>query len=141
LTLRHTKAHLTRAVLEGVSYGLRDSLELMRDLGIAVDQVRASGGGARSALWRQILADVFNTEIVTLNVTQGAAYGAALLAGVGVGAYRDVAAACERIIALTGRTRPGAATEVYAAYYPRYRALYPVLAGEFAAITDVISRS
>jgi xylulokinase len=139
LTLRHTKAHLTRAVLEGVSYGMCDSLRLMRALGLAVRQVRASGGGARSTLWRQILADVFETEIVTLNVTQGAAYGAALLAGVGVGVYPDVAAACQRVIRLTGRTAPSAAAKIYAAYYPRYRALYPALAGEFAAITGVVT--
>ncbi len=141
LTVRHTKAHLTRAVLEGVTYGLRDSLELMRNLGARIDQVRASGGGARSALWRQILADVFNTEIVTLNITQGAAYGAALLAGVGVGVYSDVSAACEQVVKLTGRTDPGSAVDVYATYYPRYRALYPALAGEFAAITDVVSKT
>lgn len=141
LTLRHTKAHLTRAVLEGVTYGLRDSLELMRGLGVSVDQVRASGGGARSELWRQILADVFNAEIVTVNVTEGAAYGAALLAGVGVGIYRDVSAACEQVIRLTGRTGPGPAIGVYGAYYPRYRALYPALAGEFEAITGVASKS
>ena len=141
LTLRHTKAHLTRAVLEGVSYGMCDSLWLMRDLGLSIRQVRASGGGARSALWRQILADVFETEIVTLNVTQGAAYGAALLAGVGVGVYADVTAACQQVIKLTGRTAPSDATKVYAAYYPRYRALYPALADEFSAITDVVSKT
>ncbi len=72
LTLRHRKAHLTRAVLEGVTYGLRDSLELMHALEISMEQVRVSGGGARSPLWRQIPADVFNTEIVTVNVTEGA---------------------------------------------------------------------
>ena len=87
LTVRHGKSHLARAVLEGVSYGLRDSLELMKALGLPTTQVRVSGGGARSALWRQILADVFNTEIVTVNVTEGAAFGAALLAGVGAGIY------------------------------------------------------
>jgi len=141
LTTRHHLGHLTRAVLEGVSFGLRDSLELMRGLGIRSEQVRVSGGGARSALWRQILADVFETEIVTLNVTQGAAYGAALLAGVGVGVYPDVTAACEQVLKLTGRTAPSDATKVYAAYYPRYRALYPALADEFAAITNIVSGS
>ena len=141
LTLRHTKAHLTRAVLEGVSYGMCDSLQLMRDLGLSIQQVRVSGGGARSKLWRQMLADVFNTEIVTLNVTPGAAYGAALLAGVGVGIYADVPTACQQVIALTGRTEPGPATNTYTAYYPRYRALYPALAAEFAAISNVVSGS
>jgi xylulokinase len=140
LTLRHGKAHLTRAVLEGVTYGLRDSLELMRALGLSIQQVRASGGGARSALWRQILADVFGAEIVTVNVTEGAAYGAALLAGVGAGVYESVAAACERAIRVSGRTEPGPAAPVYADYYPRYRALYPALAPEFAAIAEVVTR-
>jgi xylulokinase len=140
LTLRHGKAHLTRAVLEGVSYGLLDSLELMRALGLAIEQVRASGGGARSSLWRQILADVFGAEIVTVNVTEGAAYGAALLAGVGAGVYADVPTACEAALRLTGRTEPGPAAPVYADYYPRYRALYPALASEFAAIAEVVGR-
>ncbi len=137
LTVRHTKAHLTRAVLEGVSFGLRDSLELMRALGITPTQVRASGGGARSALWRQILADVFDAEIVTVNVTEGAAFGAALLAGVGAGIYRDVESACDAVITTTSRIAPGAAKSVYAEYYPRYRALYPILKNEFAAIARI----
>ncbi|HUU98121.1 MAG TPA: xylulokinase, partial [Phycisphaerae bacterium] len=140
LTLRHRKAHLTRAVLEGVSYGLRDSLELMRDLGLAVKQVRASGGGARSALWRQMLADVFDTPIVTVSVTQGAAYGAALLAGVGVEAYASVAEACETAVRVTGQNDPGRAAAIYADYYPRYRALYPALAAEFAAMARVVNK-
>jgi xylulokinase len=140
LTLRHDKAHMTRAVLEGVSYGLLDSLELMRALGLSIEQVRASGGGARSSLWRQILADVFNAEIVTVNVTEGAAYGAALLAGVGAEVYPDVSAACEAAIQLTGQTEPGPAVPVYADYYPHYRALYPALASEFSAIAEVVSK-
>ena len=140
LTLRHRKAHLTRAVLEGVTYGLRDSLELMRVLGLSIGQVRASGGGVRSPLWRQILADVFDTEIVTVNVTEGAAYGAALLAGVGAGVYGNVAEACNTAIRVTGRTRPGPAMAVYADFYPRYRALYPALAPDFAAMAQVVSK-
>jgi xylulokinase len=136
LTVRHNKSHLIRAVLEGVSFGLRDSLELMRVLGVPLAQVRASGGGARSALWRQILADVFDAEIATVNVTEGAAYGAALLAGVGVGVYRDVESACE-VVRITGRTQPGTARTVYADYYPRYRALYPALKPEFEAMAQL----
>ena len=137
LTLRHTKAHLTRAVLEGVSYGMGDSLSLMRDLGVAIRQVRASGGGARSRLWRQMLADVFRTPIATLNVTQGAALGAALLAGVGVGVFADVPAAAEQVVRVVEELPPGPDADVYARYYPRYRALYPALAAEFAALAKV----
>jgi len=140
LTLRHGKAHMTRAVLEGVTYGLRDLLELVRALGVSIEQVRASGGGARSPLWRQILADVFATEIVTVNVTEGAAYGAALLAGVGAGVYESVAAASNAAIRVTGQTEPGSAAAVYEDYYPRYRALYPALKAEFEALAQVVSR-
>jgi xylulokinase len=140
LTLRHGKPHLTRAVLEGVSYGLLDSLELMRGLGLTIDQVRVSGGGARSPLWRQILADAFNSEIVTVNVTEGAAYGAALLAGVGAGVWADVAEAARRAVAVTGRLSPGPNAAVYADFYPRYRALYPALRTEFAAVAAAVSR-
>jgi len=140
LTVRHGKPHLTRAVLEGVSYGLRDSLELMRALGVSMNQVRASGGGARSALWRQILADVFATEIVTVNVTEGAAYGAALLAGVGAGVYAEVREACARTIGLVSQVQPSANARVYADYYPVYQALYPILAPQFKRVGQVAAR-
>ena len=136
LTLRHTKNHLTRAVLEGVTFGLCDSLELMRQLGLAFDEVRASGGGARSALWRQMLADVYNTPIATVNVTQGAAYGAALLAGVGAGVYADAREACRQAITVTGRQSPGEDQAAYPRAYEQYRALYPALAPEFARLGE-----
>jgi xylulokinase len=140
LTLRHSKAHLTRAVLEGVAYGLRDSLELMLALGLSVEQVRASGGGARSPLWCQVLADVLNAPIATVNVTEGAAYGAALLAGVGAGVYGSVAEACDAVVQLTGSMSPGAAASAYADYYPLYQALYRALAPEFEALAQVANR-
>lgn len=141
LTLRHTKAHMVRSVLEGVTYGLRDSLELMSSLGVSMEQVRISGGGARSLLWRQLLADIFNSEIVAVNVTQGAAYGAALLAGVGVGFYKDVMEACEATIRVTEQVNPGPSARTYAEFYPRYRALYPALAREFEAIAEAVSKT
>ena len=106
LTLRHGKGHLVRSVLEGVSYGLRDSLELIKGLGVPIEQVRASGGGAKSPLWRQIQADVFGTELVLINVTEGAAIGAALLAGVGAGMYRDVREAVDAAVHVTSSTKP-----------------------------------
>jgi len=140
LTVRHGKSHLTRAVLEGVSYGLRDSLELMRALGVSTNQVRASGGGARSALWRQILADVFDAEIVTVNVTEGAAYGAALLAGVGAAVYADVRDACACTIGLVSQVQPGANARIYADYYPLYQSLYPALAPQFKRVSQVAAR-
>lgn len=138
LTPRHGLGHLARAVLEGVSFGMCDSLTLMRELGVTINEVRASGGGARSALWRQILADIFDAEIARLNVSQGAAYGAALLAGVGARVFADVPTACRQAVRVTERTSPGDARETYARFYPRYRALYPALADEFAAIARTI---
>jgi len=134
LTVRHTQAHLTRAVLEGVAFGLRDSFELMKGIGLtAIQQVRVSGGGARSPLWRQILADVLNSELVTVNTSEGAAYGAALLAGVGAGFWPDVDTACAQVIHVTGRTQPEpAAVARYNAVYAEYRQLYPTLKSSFA---------
>ncbi len=127
LSLRHGKAYMTRAVLEGVTYGLRDSLELMRDLGIEINEVRASGGGARSPLWLSIMADIFNTNIKTVNTTEGAAYGAALLAGVGSGVYKDVFEACDMAIRTRELVNPGKAAVVYEDYYPLYRELYSAI--------------
>ncbi len=132
LTVRHTLPHLSRAVLEGVAFGLRDSFELIKTAGkVTVDQVRVSGGGAKSPLWRQILADVLNAEMVTVNTTEGAAYGAALLAGVGGGAWADVDSACQRTIHVTGTTAPSGQAALYDDAYARYRALYPALAPIF----------
>ena len=132
LTVRHTRAHLARAVLEGVAFGLRDSFALMQSAGLAgVAQARISGGGTRSQLWRQILADVLQVELATINTTEGAAYGAALLAAVGSGAFASVPEACQQVIRVTGVTRPGETTAVYDALYPLYRRLYPALQPTF----------
>jgi len=137
LTVRHGMAHLTRSVLEGVAFGLRDSMELIRSAGLGeIRQVRLSGGGARSPLWRQILADVMATEMVTVNTTEGAAYGAALLAGVGAGAWGSVPEACQAVIHAVDRVSPDAqAAGLYARLYDEYRALYPALKPSFEALS------
>ena len=138
LTVRHQRAHMTRAILEGVAFGLKDSFELIREAGLgAVDQVRVSGGGAKSQLWQQILADTLGVELVTVNTTEGAAFGAALLAGVGAGLYSDVPEASEQMIELTGSTPPSSAMDAYQDYYPQYRALYPALADQFKALAEI----
>ncbi len=135
LTVRHQRGHLIRAVMEGVTMGLRDSLEIIRAMGIAIEQVRASGGGARNPLWRQILADVFNAEVVTVATTEGAAYGAALLAGVGCQVFTSVEAACERTIALVESTAPDPNhTDAYGKLYAIYQQLYPALRGSMHAL-------
>ena len=135
LTLAHGRPHLTRAVLEGVAFGLRDNLALMAEVGLSrVDEVRISGGGAKSALWRQILADVLAAHLVTVRVEEGAASGAALLAGVGAGVWPSVAEACGQAVELGEVTRPDAETVAsYESIYRRFRAHYPALKRLFGA--------
>jgi len=132
LTLAHDRRHLTRAVLEGVAFGLRDGLDLMIEAGMpAPAQIRASGGGTASALWRQILADVLDAEIATVNTTEGAAYGAALLAAVGAGWFPSVEAASEALVIATPVAAPGPDAAPYAEAHALYRDLYPALAPIF----------
>jgi len=139
LTVRHTRAHLTRAVLEGVAFGIKDSFTLIQTAGLGeITQVRISGGGAKSQVWQQIMADVLGSELVTVNTTEGAAFGAALLAGVGVGAYDSVHEACEATIQITGKTPPDdRISQIYNDYHVRYQALYPILEPEFKQIAKV----
>ena len=111
-----------------MAYSLRDSLELFRELDIPILEVRAGGGGARSLVWRQILADVFSVELTTVNVADSTAFGAALLAGVGAGLYSGVPEACAATIRIVDRLQPIAANQtVYNNYYPIYHSLYPAL--------------
>jgi xylulokinase len=132
LTLAHDRRHLTRAVLEGVAFGLRDGLDLMVAAGMpAPAQIRASGGGTASELWRQILADVLDAEIATVNTTEGAAYGAGLLAAVGAGWYRSVEDAAAALVTATPVAAPGPDVPRYAEAHAVYRELYPALAPSF----------
>jgi xylulokinase len=141
LTVRHNRAHLTRSVLEGVAFGIKDSFQLIRESGLGtIEQVRISGGGAKSPLWRQIMADVLGVKLATVNTTEGAAFGAAILAGVGIGQYKSVQKACETMIEVTGFTEPDESrSPTYEEFYARYRALYPLLAPEFEAIAAAVN--
>jgi len=128
LNLGHGRAHLLRAVLEGVAFGLRDGLDLMLEAGMpAPSQVRASGGGIASPLWRQILADVLETEIATVNTTEGAAYGAALLATEAAGWFPDVEAAVGALVRATAVASPGPDAARYREAHATFRDLYPAL--------------
>jgi xylulokinase len=128
LTLRHDRGAHVRAVLEGVAYGLRDSLELLRGLGVEAHVGRASGGGARSDLWLRIVASVLDLPLERPVVEEGSAYGAALLAGVAVGSFGDVHEAVEACVRTRGRIEPEPSwREAYEAGYARFRALYPAL--------------
>jgi xylulokinase len=135
LTVRHTFPHLTRSVIEGVSFGLRDSFELLKAAGLhGITQVRVTGGGVKSMLWRQILADVLQVEMATVNTSEGAAYGASLLAATGVGVYKDIESACQATIHVVDTTSPGTNQAVYENLYPLYRGLYPALSPTFNAL-------
>lgn len=140
ITVRHTMQHFTRAVLEGVAFGLRDIFELMREAGLQnIDQVRITGGGSKSLLWRQIIADILNTEIVTINSEEGAAFGAALLAATGAGIFESVEQACSNTIMVRDRVIPGTASEIYNNIYSDYHLLYPSLKDIFHRIPENIS--
>jgi len=128
LTAAHTRAHLIRSILEGVAFSLRDSLEIFQELEIPVKQIRASGGGSRSFLWRQIQADIYGKELVTLRTAEGSAFGAALLAGVGAKIYASVQESAREAIQIRERMTPQA-TNVrrYDKQYQIYRSLYPAV--------------
>jgi xylulokinase len=128
LNLGHDRAHLLRAVLEGVAFGLRDGLDLMIAAGMpAPSQVLASGGGIASPLWRQILADVLNSELATVGTTEGAAYGAALLATEAAGWFPSVEEAVAAFVRATPVASPGPDTARYGELHAAYRELYPAL--------------
>jgi len=138
ITLRSDRSHFVRAVLEGVAYGLRDSFCILEEMNVPVTQVRASGGGARSALWRQIQADVTGYDHVTINIDEGPALGVALLAGVGTGVYPSVAEACRSVIKVASTTNADPKTKkVYDGFYSVYRSLYRSLREDFSAVAKL----
>lgn len=137
-TLRHSNNHFTRAVLEGVSFSLKDCYELMSAMGIKADKILISGGGAKSKLWRSIIADLFGVEIHTLACTEGAPYGAAILAAAGTGYYKDVTEACSIILKTGTTTVPDKGKyNLYNDYYSVYNELYPELKKTFKNISRI----
>jgi xylulokinase len=124
----HTRAHVVRAVLEGVAFSQRDSFGIFAELGVPVKKVIVGGGGARSPVWRQIQADVYGHPVETVVAEEGAAYGAAILAGVGAGFWPSVDEACDAIVKSSGVTRPdSAASDVMNRQYDAYQRVYPAL--------------
>jgi xylulokinase len=128
ITAQHTRGHVLRAILEGVAFSLRDALTLFREIGVPIESIRLGGGGARSALWRQIQADVYGMPVELIEADEGAAYGAALLAAVGTGVWSSVEAACESAVRVAKRVQPDAkAAGLMERQYAEYRKLYPAL--------------
>ncbi|MCA9058009.1 MAG: xylulokinase [Planctomycetaceae bacterium] len=140
LSLRHGKGHMARSVMEGATYAMRDTLEIIREMNIPVQEIRLSGGGARSQFWRQMQADIYGQPVVTINAEEGPAYGVALLAAAGTGAYRDVVEACKATISVVTKTKPvNAAAKAYNAAYPEYQQLYRSLKPDFARIQQLVA--
>jgi xylulokinase len=130
LNAKHGRSHIIRAILEGVAFSLRDTLTIFDEMKVPVREIRLGGGGARAALWRQIQADVYGRTVSTVKAEEGAAYGAAILAGVGVGIWSDVEAACTEVIQISMRSEPDPqSAKVMNERYTKYRKIYPALAG------------
>ena len=128
LTASHTRAHVIRAILEGVAYSLKDSFTIFEEMKIPVTSIRLGGGGARSPLWRQIQADVYNHEVEIVAAEEGAAYGAAILAGVGASGWNSVEEACAKVVRVAKRVAPNAKdAETMQTAYRTYRKIYPAL--------------
>lgn len=128
LSIQHNRGDMTRGVLEGITFGLRDSLELIKKQGIEIKKVRVSGGGAKSNFWKQLLADVFDAEVEIISSIEGPAYGAAILAAVGAGAYKNVNIACKEIIKVIEKYQPvGINTKTYNEKYKKFTELYPIV--------------
>src|SRR5689334_9073353 len=138
VTASHTRADLIRAVIEGVSYSQRDCLDIIENLGVQVNSVRASGGGAKSAFWRQLLADILGKRMVTLATQEGSAYGAALLALVASGEYASVPEVCRAAIREVNSVEPQpAAAEFYRRGHAIYQSLYPALRPFYGSLTSL----
>ena len=139
LSTVHKKSDMIRSVMEGVAFSLKDCLSIIADLGVDIKEVRASGGGGKSRLWKQMQADVFGLPITTINSSEGPALGAALLAGVGTGVYKDVAEACDTAIKPVDVQQPVPRNiEVYSRFYELYGQLYRSLKKDFRDLSQIM---
>jgi len=138
LTARHARADMIRSVIEGITFGMTDALRIMQHMGIDIKTVYLTGGGARSAFWRQLQADVYNTPVGLTNATEGPAYGVALLAGVGAGVWKNVPQATKAVIDETEKLKPNRATaKFYKHAHQTYDRLYPTLRDEFEHLAEL----
>jgi xylulokinase len=141
LSYRHGLNEICRSVMEGVTYSLRDTIEILREFNVEVNEVRASGGGAKSALWRQMQADIYNATVVTTNLEEGPSAGAAIMAAVGSGAYKSVGEACDNIVKVVSRTEPiSRNVSMYEEFFQTYRSLYPTLKDTFAKQAGLVKK-
>lgn len=138
LSAIHTKAHVLRAVMEGVSYSLCDCNDILKEMGILVDQMMACGGGGQSPVWRQMLADLYGCRVNTAQQTEGPALGAAILAGVGTGIYASVETACDELIGEAQSSEPmGENVKTYQQYHELYKELYKSLKDSYKKLASL----
>lgn len=138
ITQRTSRAELIRSVMEGATCAMNDVVTILRERGLKPRQVRLSGGGARSTFWRQLQADIYGAACATINAEEGPAYGAAILAATGCGAFKNVPEACKAAIQVVRTVKPAPrSVKTYAKLYDQYRRLYPALKGEFANIARI----
>ena len=141
LSYRHTMKEIVRSVMEGVTFSLRDTIELLRSADVSVSEVRASGGGARSSLWLQMQADIYDASIITTNITETGCVGAAILAGIGAGYFKDAKEACGRMIKPVSVTEPiKNNVAAYEDYYAIYRSLYGTLKDTFSEQAKIVEK-
>jgi xylulokinase len=135
---RTTRGELVRSVMEGATFAMNDVVSILTGRGLKISQIRLSGGGARSEFWRQLQADIYGIPCATINSEEGPAYGAALLASVGAGEFKDIRQACAAGIEITRTIKPQPrAKKLYVRHYAQYRKLYPALKDQFAAIAEL----
>ncbi len=141
LSIRHGMPEMTRSVMEGITFGLRDIVEVLRKAGVGVDQIRVTGGGAKSEFWRQMMADIFGVSVATTNISEGGCVGAAILAGVGAGAYASVQEACDQLVKTVAVVEPDKrASEIYEDFYGTYKMLYAKLQDMGVRQTELLDK-
>jgi xylulokinase len=137
MNITHERKHMTRAVLEGVAFSLRDTFEIMKAMGIQIPVISINGGGSKSRLWCQIIADVLNVKVIKINADEGPSYGAAILAAVGQGQFKTVEDACNSFIKVTESIEPNAEhVDIYNKKYGKFREIYPAVKELFLKLTE-----
>jgi len=140
LSLRHGREHVIRSVFEGITFGMRDSMSIMRELGVKIEQIRATGGGAKSPFWRQMQADIYGAPVVTVNASEGPAFGAALMGGVAAGIYGDLVEASDGLVKVVSAAEPDPArSAAYEEWYAHFRGMYPALKDQFGALAESVN--
>jgi xylulokinase len=138
ISARHQKEHFIRSTIEGITFGMKDSLEIIRKQGIKIEQIRLTGGGAKNKFWKKLQANIYNSEVVTTSSEEGPAFGAAIMAAVGVELFESIESVAEKFIKLKERVEPDKSdAKIYQQLYEEFVQLYPALKNNFATISKI----